>query len=86
MNDLETRIRQAQERLKDLKAAARKQERRDETRRKIIYGAAVLSILEGFSGEKAEELRRKLHAKVTRPSDREFLKLKMSTGPSGESR
>jgi hypothetical protein len=84
MNDIETRIRQAQARLNDLKAAARKQERRNETRRKIIYGAAVLSILEDFSGERAAEIRRKLHAKVSRPSDREFLKLKMPSEADGE--
>lgn len=38
MRDVELRIQQAQARLRDLKAIERKQVRRDETRRKIIFG------------------------------------------------
>jgi hypothetical protein len=91
-NDLEARIEEAQARLKNLRAVARKQARRDETRRKIIYGAAVLDIVarwrdvEGKSEEqKAEEASRAermmlaLHERVTRKHDRKFLGLARKT-------
>ncbi|MEX5600404.1 hypothetical protein [Pseudophaeobacter sp. C1-32P7] len=86
--DLEARIEEAQARLKNLRAEARKQDRRDETRRKIIYGAAVLDIIarwqdgDGKSDEqKAEEASRAermmlaLHERVNRERDRKFLGL-----------
>lgn len=42
MANIDERIAQVQAQLRQLQAAARKQKRRDETRRKILYGAAVL--------------------------------------------
>ena len=73
MKDLNTRIQQAQAKLNDLKAIARKQERLDETRRKIIYGAAILQLLHDVNSEKSERLRRLLDQRITRESDRKFL-------------
>ncbi|MCP1167775.1 hypothetical protein [Limimaricola litoreus] len=84
--DLDARIEEAQARLKDLRAVARKQARRDETRRKIIYGAAILEIVarwrdgEGKSetkkaeeASKADRMMLALHKMITRESDRGFL-------------
>lgn len=92
MNDLDTRIQQAQARLNDLKAIARKQARRDETRRKIIYGAAALEIVSqwrrsaGKSEEqqveeagRADRMMAALHQQVRRNSDRKFLGLACET-------
>ncbi len=74
MKDLDIRIQQAQAKLNDLKAIARKQERRNDTRRKIIYGAAILQLLDDVEGEKAEKLKRLLDQRITRTSDRKFLR------------
>ena len=73
MKDLNTRIQQAQAKLNDLKAIARKQERLNDTRRKIIYGAAILQLLHDVNSEKSERLRRLLDQRITRESDRKFL-------------
>ena len=73
MKDLDTRIQQAQAKLNDLKAIARKQERLNDTRRKIIYGAAILQLLHDVNSEKSERLRRLLDQRITRESDRKFL-------------
>lgn len=92
MNDLDARIQQAQAKLNDLKAIARKQARRDETRRKIIYGAAALEIVSQWrktagksEKQRAEETVRAdrmmaaLHQQVRRESDRRFLGLACET-------
>lgn len=76
MADLNIKIEQAQQRLRDLQAKARKQKRRDDTRRLILYGAAVLAIAEELDGDKSERLLTRLHAKIKRPTDRDFLGLK----------
>ena len=73
MSSLVTQIEQAQRRLKDLQARARKQQRKDETRRLILYGAAALALAEELEGEKRERFLTRVHSKITRPSDREFL-------------
>ena len=76
MADLDTQIEQAQQRLRDLQAKARKQKRRDDTRRLILYGAACLAHIEALDGDRRKtEALGKLHAKVTRSSDRVFLGL-----------
>ncbi|WP_435988508.1 hypothetical protein [Sulfitobacter sp. SH24] len=91
-HDLETRIEEAQAKLKDLKAVARKQARRDETRRKILYGAAVLDIIAKWRDEtgktegrqiedasRADRMMLALHDRVSRKSDRIFLGLEERT-------
>lgn len=82
--DLDIQIQQAQARLRDLKAIARRQERRNDTRRKIIYGAAVLLLLGEATGEKADKLRRLEEERITRKSDREFLGLEAPFERSGD--
>ncbi|WP_370160709.1 hypothetical protein [Limimaricola soesokkakensis] len=86
MRDVELRIQQVQARLRDLKAIERKQVRRDETRRKIIFGAAALQLLEDLrsedvSGEKAKKFMRHLDERITRPIDRQFVGLGERTRP-----
>lgn len=75
MADLDTQIFQAQARLKDLQAKARRMKRRDDTRRKILSGAAVLLLIEELEAEKRERTLAQLHSKVAREADREFLAL-----------
>lgn len=95
-HELEIRIKETQARLKDLKAVARKQARRDETRRKIIYGASVLEIVgqwregDGKSEKKradeacrADRMMAALHKQVRRERDREFLGLPVTVARSG---
>ena len=75
MASLEERVQQEQEKLKSLKAQLSKQQRRDDTRRKIIFGAAVVKLLEDLADEKSAKLRALLDARITRPVDRNFLGL-----------
>ncbi len=75
MADLDQQIEQARARLRDLQARASKQRRRDETRKKIVYGAAVLKLLEEFERDKADRLLKLLHERISRDSDRELLGL-----------
>jgi hypothetical protein len=73
--DLVTQIEQAQQRLRDLQAKVRKQKRKNETRRLILYGAAALAILEELEGDQPDRFLTRLHSKITRKSDRDFLNL-----------
>lgn len=73
MANLEMQIEQARQRLRDLQAMAQKRRRRDETRKKIIYGAAVLKLLEDTKGDKADRLLKLLHERIKRDSDRGFI-------------
>ena len=75
MTNINLHIAQAKARLQDLQTKARKQARRDDTRRKVLYGAAVLQLLDDVRGEKGEKLRDLLDKRITRASDREFLEL-----------
>ena len=79
MATLEERLAQAQERLRMLQTESKKQKRKDELRRKILYGATLLKMLEKMEEEKRAETLRKLHAQVSRPSDRQFLGLSPET-------
>ncbi|PVA07517.1 hypothetical protein [Thalassorhabdomicrobium marinisediminis] len=97
MKNLDTRIQQTQAKLNDLRAMARKQERRNETRRKIIYGAAALKIISQWrktagkseqqqaeESGKADRMMAALHHQVSRDSDREFLGLALDATSSEE--
>ncbi len=72
---LDQQIEQARARLRDLQARASKQRRRDETRRKIIYGAAFLALLEDLKEDQRARTLDRVHAQIARPSDRAFLDL-----------
>ena len=72
---LEQQIEQHRQRMRDAKAQAVKQARRDETRKKIIFGAAYLTALDKLPAQEAEQMRAHVHRHIGRPKDREFLGL-----------
>lgn len=72
--DLERRAAALDAELKRERARLREAERRRETRRRIIVGAAILARAEREPSA-ADHLRRILDAYVTVPADREFLGL-----------
>lgn len=68
------RLKQLQEQLEQRKRRLRKRERRDETRRKVLIGAAVLArVRRGELG--TNWLRSLLDEEITASRDREFLGL-----------
>lgn len=71
LDKLLERQKQIQEQIKQVKVKESAKKRKDETRRKILVGAAILEEIEagGFS---EEELHRILHARLKRVSDREL--------------
>ncbi len=91
MTELDERIKQAEERLKQLKARKQqlearkraieaKKNRSDDTRRKILLGAAILQKVE--SGEwKRERMLALLDAMLTRPADRALFGLDAKEEP-----
>lgn len=79
---MKQRIAQQQARLRDEKARLRKLSREADTRRKILYGIAILALLEDLKNEQRERLLHRLNEKITRDTDRDFLGLR---GPASES-
>ncbi len=75
MTNINLQIKQAKARLQDLQTMARKKARRDDTRRKILYGAAMFRLLDDLAKEKRERLQELLDERILRASDREFLGL-----------
>ncbi len=73
---IEPKMEQHRNRLRDLKAQATKQERKDDARRKLLYGAAYLTALEALPQDKQRQSRARIEAYIARPKDREFLGLK----------
>jgi hypothetical protein len=61
--------------LSDLTQKAKEDERRADTRRKIIYGAAFLAFLETIPKDKAPQAKAKIEAMITNKKDRQFLGL-----------
>ncbi|HDY95482.1 hypothetical protein LCGC14_0510690 [marine sediment metagenome] len=72
---IEERLEQQRQRLRDLKAQETKQHRRDETRRKILYGAAFLSLVDKLPEEKRHSSLDRIQRYICRAKDREFLGL-----------
>ncbi|MFC2966820.1 hypothetical protein [Acidimangrovimonas pyrenivorans] len=75
ISDLERSIAQKQERLKDLNQKQKQIARSNETRRKIILGAAFLAGLKHRTPEDQDRSLRWLYRHVTNKRDREFLGL-----------
>lgn len=73
--DIELKMEQQRNRLRDLKAQATEQDRKDDARRKLLYGAAYLTALEALPQDKQRQSRARIEAYITRPKDREFLGL-----------
>ena len=70
-----TKIAAAERSLRVLRAKQKRIDRRDETRRKILHGAAVLNLLEAMSLHEQRALLARIHAQITRLTDRELLAL-----------
>ena len=78
----EERLEQQRQRLRDLKAQETAQERKDDTRRKILYGAAFLSMLKQFSEERRQASLEAIHKVITRKQDRDLLGLEPIDDPA----
>lgn len=72
---LEQRMETLRQRQRDLKAKETRQKRADDTRRKIIYGAAYLAALQNLSEEKRAQILARLHERIRNDKDRAFLGL-----------
>lgn len=75
MTEMDMKIEQARKRLRDLQAQSQKLKRRDDTRRKIVYGAAVLAYFEELETEQRLASMEKVIVHITREADRKFLGL-----------
>lgn len=83
---MEKKSEQLRNRLRDLKAQATKQERKNEARRKLLYGAAYLAGLETLSADARRRSLARIEAHITRPKDRAFLGLHPLNGEGDKSR
>ncbi|KII18042.1 hypothetical protein [Phaeobacter sp. S60] len=72
---IEKKSEQLRNRLRDLKAQATKQERKNEARRKLLYGAAYLAGLKTLSDDARRRSLARVEAHITRSKDRAFLGL-----------
>ncbi len=75
---LEEKIARERARLSDAKARAVAENRKRDTRRKILYGAAYLSGLETLSERQREQSLERVHAQIRNQRDREFLGLSIA--------
>ncbi len=82
---IEEQLEQKKQRLRGLKAQETTQQRKDDTRRKILYGAAFLTMLEQFTDERRLASLEAIHKAITNPKDRKFLGLELPDGPSNTS-
>ena len=77
----EQQIADLEDKLRRLKAQKKSLDRRDETRRKILYGAAYLALTESVSADRRRTMMEQIHRFILRPVDREFLGLPPSPNP-----
>ncbi len=75
IEDLARSIEQKRQILKDLEARQKNDARKNDTRRKVIYGAALLAGMRSQTTEEQERILRWLHKHVTNGRDRAFLGL-----------
>ena len=84
---IEQRLAELDARRSALKARLSKQERADDTRRKVLLGALVLHRLENgrddFSKSLADWLRRELPGFLTRENDKTLFADLLGTAPTG---
>lgn len=69
------KIADLEDKLRRLRAEAKKMDRRDDTRRKIIYGAALLAFADSADQKKRKFIMARVEPFITRQTDREFLGL-----------
>lgn len=72
---LEKKIARERERLSNAKARAVAENRKRDTRRKILYGAAYLSALATLPERQREQSLERVHAHIRKVRDQEFLGL-----------
>lgn len=75
ISKIEEKLEQQRQRLRTLKAEETKRLRKDDTRRKILYGAAVLAMVDTMPEEKRRLAMAKIEQHISRPKDRAFLGL-----------
>lgn len=75
LDDLERQIAQQEALLQDKKNRLKTMSRAAETRRKVLYGHAILKLLETMKPESQNNTLARLHTYITRPGDRAFLGL-----------
>lgn len=61
--------------LSDLAQKAKEENRRAETRKKIIYGGAFLAFSETVPGDQSPRIKGRIDAMITNKKDRDFLGL-----------
>ena len=79
---LEKKVEEYHNRLRDLKVRASKQRQKDNTRRKVLYGAAFLISLDSIAEEERKRCLERVEACISRSKDREFLGLQPLLRPS----
>ena len=72
---IQEKIDQEQQRLRKLKARETAQDRKDDTRRKILYGAAFLASVKDEKDERQVKSFEKVHSFIFNSKDRKFLGL-----------
>jgi hypothetical protein len=72
---IQDNIEQEQQRPRELKARETAQERKDDTRRKILYGAAFLASVKDEKDERQVKSFEKVHSFIFNSKDRKFLGL-----------
>lgn len=75
IDTLTREIEQKKALLSDLGQRVKEERRRNETRKKIIYGAAFLAFLETIHPDKAPHVKAKIEAMIANNKDRQFLEL-----------
>ena len=80
----EKKMKQSRARLRDLKAQANRQDRKDDARKKILYGAAYLAGLATLTERAQEQSLARVHAQIHSKRDREFLGLPPLDGDDGD--
>ena len=75
ISKIEEKLEQQRQRLRTLKAEETKRLRKDDTRRKILYGAAVLAMVDTMSDDKRRLALTRIEQHIFRPKDRTFLGL-----------
>lgn len=84
--EIEKRMEQQRNRLRDLKAQATRQDRKDDARRKLLYGAAYLAALPSLSEDAQKRSLARIEACITRPKDRVFLGLEPLKNTNSDSK
>ena len=78
---VEEKLEQQRQRLRNLKAQETSQQRKDDARRKILYGAAFLALMNDRDEGVRLKSFEKIHQYVRSPKDRKFLGIDEQSDP-----